>query len=246
MTLRALLVVLILLLAANLGVELWNRADPPGTSMAETAAAPVPCPCYLSYYDDAGTILLPPYRNRVGPVRSAALQEGVAADTAFVPAPDPSCPVVENGDAGERMTVARIIDGDTFVLSDSTRVRLIGIDTPEAHPSGKLSRDAERTGMDRETIRALGRRASAYAAELTFDKPVELEYGSRSRTDRYGRTLAYVWVLDEDGQRLYRVNDRLVADGYANVYSGIPFEYSEQYLEYERKAREARRGLWGE
>ena len=73
-----------------------------------------------------------------------------------------------------------------------------------------------------------------------------MEYGSGRRTDRYGRTLAYVWVLDEYGQRLYRVNDRLVANGYANIYSGIPFEYSDEYLEYERAAREEERGLWGE
>ena len=144
------------------------------------------------------------------------------------------------------LTVARIVDGDTFELSDGTMLRLIGIDTPEVHPSPKLSRDVERSDMDRETIRELGRRASAYAAELALGKSVELEYGSGRRTDRYGRTLAYVWVLDEYGRRLYRVNDRLVADGYANIYSGIPFEYSDEYLEYEREAREEGRGLWGE
>ncbi len=243
MTVRTLLAVLILLLAANLGVELWNRVDPPGASMAQTAAAPAPLPCYLSYYAAAGTVLSPPYRNHVGPVRSAALQEGVAADTVFVPAPDPSCPVVANGETGERMTVARIIDGDTFVLSDSTRVRLIGVDTPELRPRDS---DVERTGKDKETIRALARRASAYASELALGKPVELEYDSGGRTDVFGRTLAYVWVLGEDGQRLYRVNDRLVADGYANIYSRFPFEYSEEYREYEREAREAGRGLWGE
>ena len=149
-------------------------------------------------------------------------------------------------DHAATLTVARIVDGDTFELSDGTMLRLIGIDTPEVHPSPKLSRDVERSDMDRETIRELGRRASAYAAELALGKSVELEYGSGRRTDRYGRTLAYVWVLDEYGRRLYRVNDRLVADGYANIYSGIPFEYSDEYLEYEREAREEGRGLWGE
>ena len=33
--------------------------------------------------------------------------------------------------------VARIIDGDTFVLSDSQRVRMLGIDTPELERNGK-------------------------------------------------------------------------------------------------------------
>ncbi len=83
-------------------------------------------------------------------------------------------------------------------------------------------------------------------AEPVLSRPVKFGYDSGRRTDRYGRTLAYVWVLDGYGRRLYRVNDRLVADGYANIYSGVPFEYSDEYLEYEREAREEGRGLWGE
>ena len=31
-----------------------------------------------------------------------------------------------------------------------------------------------------------------------------------------------------------------------SIYSGVPFEYSDEYLEYEREACEEERGLWGE
>ncbi|MXW64306.1 MAG: thermonuclease family protein [Bacteroidetes bacterium SB0662_bin_6] len=241
MSVRVLLVVLIVLLAANLGMEIWYRMDPPQASPSEDALAPAPFLYDPQYYDDNAGVLPPSYYYDPGlplPFHEE-FQGALPADADFTLVPDLY-------DHAATPTVARIVDGDTFELSDGTMLRLIGIDTPEVHPSPKLSRDAERSDMDRETIRELGRRASAYAAELALGKPVELEYGSGRRTDRYGRTLAYVWVLDEYGRRLYRVNDRLVADGYANIYSGIPFEYSDEYLEYEREAREEGRGLWGE
>ena len=292
MTLRTLLAVLIVLLAANLGMALWNRMAPPealvSAAAPDAATAPAPRPCALSHYDRSGAFLVPLYRQPFVPGFSGAMQEDMVPGTmraapesamkeaGLVPVPEVACvpaseavhvPVsglaqVVAGDTlelsnGTRVrlvyvdtpeapprTVTRIVDADTFELSDGTRVRLMGIDAPEMHPSGKLSRDAERTCMDRETIRALGRRATAYASELALDKPVELEYGSGRRTDQYDRTLAYVWVLDEHGQRLYRVNDRMVADGYAKIYSGAPFKYIEEYLEHERQAREEVRGLW--
>ena len=215
--------------------------DPPEAFQSEDALAPAPLLYDPQYYDDNASALPPPYYYDPGTglLFYEGFQGAFPADADRTLAPDLY-------DHTATPTVTRIVDGDTFELSDGTMLRLIGIDTPEVHPSPKLSRDAERSDMDRETIRELGRRASAYAAELALGKPVELEYGSGRRTDRYGRTLAYVWVLDEYGRRLYRVNDRLVADGYANIYSGIPFEYSDEYLEYERQAREEGRGLWGE
>ena len=77
----------------------------------------------------------------------------------------------------------RVIDGDTVELlfdspsrarrgngdgeagEDDTfeKVRLRGIDTPEHHASSKLDRDAERSALDRQTIRALGTAATAHA-----------------------------------------------------------------------------------
>lgn len=249
---RELLLILIVLLAANLGMEIWYRMDSLKASPSEDALAPAPFLYDLQYYDDnagalprsyfynSGTLLPPSYSDPgTGLLFNKGFQGAFSADADRTLAPDLY-------DHTATPTVTRIVDGDTFELSDGTMLRLIGIDTLEVHPSTKLSRDVERSGRDRETIRELGRRASAYATELALGKPVELEYGAGRRTDRYGRTLAYVWVLDEYGRRLYRVNDRLVADGYANIYSGIPFEYSDEYLEYQRQALEEGRGLWSE
>lgn len=157
--------------------------------------------------------------------------------------------LLASGDvAAQQLTVSRIIDGDTFELSDGRTVRLIGIDTPEVHASAKLTRDARRTDRDRQTIQALGRLASKHAAELVADRPVALEFDPANATqdhrDRYGRVLGYVWVLDESGRRLFSVNERLLADGYANAYTNYPFKHAEKYLDLQRAARSDERGLW--
>ena len=62
--------------------------------------------------------------------------------------------------------VKRVVDGDTLLLTNGDRGRLIRVDTPEVHESKKLYRDAERTGRDIKTIRALGKKASAFTKSL--------------------------------------------------------------------------------
>ena len=58
--------------------------------------------------------------------------------------------------------------------------------------------------------------------------------------DRYGRTLAYVWVND----RLF--NERLVRAGFATVSTFPPnVRYVERFVAAERSARNHDRGLWG-
>jgi micrococcal nuclease len=58
-------------------------------------------------------------------------------------------------------------------------------------------------------------------------------------TDRYGRTLAYVWVKDQF------VNLEMVDQGYANAYTEPPnVRYSQEILAAEQEARKAQVGLW--
>ena len=66
--------------------------------------------------------------------------------------------------------VERVVDGDTLLLTNGERVRLIGVDTPEVHQSKKLYRDAKRSGRDIKTIKALGRRASAFTKKMVGKK----------------------------------------------------------------------------
>jgi micrococcal nuclease len=67
---------------------------------------------------------------------------------------------------------------------------------------------------------------------------VRLEFDTE-RVDRFGRTLAYVYLPDE-----VFLNATLVQQGYGYAYTVFSFRYLEQFRALEREAREARRGLW--
>lgn len=123
--------------------------------------------------------------------------------------------------------VKRVVDGDTFVVEDGTRVRLLGINAPESVDP-------------RRTVQKFGKEASAFAKRLLEGKTVLLQPG-RNPTDKYGRLLAWVWLTD--GRF---VNGELVRLGYAQVstYSDNP-DHADYLVLAQREAREANRGLWG-
>lgn len=127
--------------------------------------------------------------------------------------------------------VTSVTDGDTIRVTidgKSTRVRLIGIDTPEVSDP-------------RKTVQCFGREASRRATELMDGTQVWLEYDpSQSRRDRYGRTLAYVWQAEA-----VLVNEKMVAEGFAHEYTyETPYNYQDTFREAEQAARAAERGLW--
>jgi len=128
--------------------------------------------------------------------------------------------------------VQRVVDGDTIVLENGEKVRLIGVDTPETkHPS--------------KPIEYYGKEASAFTRRMCEGKRVRLEY-DWEKTDRYGRILAYVFVL-EGGTELF-LNAELIKQGYGHAYLKYPFndQRMKEFREYERQARENSLGLWGE
>ena len=121
--------------------------------------------------------------------------------------------------------VERIIDGDTIVLDGEERIRLIGVDTPETvHPT--------------KPVEYFGKEASAFTKKIVHGKEVRLEYDEDTK-DRYGRTLAYVYL--KDGTFL---NAEIVKQGFGFAYTRFPFRYMEEFRKYEREARETGRGLW--
>jgi micrococcal nuclease len=124
--------------------------------------------------------------------------------------------------------VRRVVDGDTIDISPSveglSRVRLIGMDTPEVYFG----------------TQPYGPEASAFAKRELDGERVGLELDVQ-KIDPYGRLLAYVYLPDG---RMF--NERLLREGYAQVATFPPnVKYQERFLEAQREAREANRGLWG-
>lgn len=125
--------------------------------------------------------------------------------------------------------VVNVVDGDTIdVLLDGEirRVRYIGIDTPETvHPE----RGVEPFGLE----------ASAANRALVEGTHIWLEFDVE-REDQYGRLLAYVY-LEGGGM----VNAILLQLGYAALYTWPPnVKYVELFIELQKDARCAGRGMW--
>jgi endonuclease YncB( thermonuclease family) len=129
--------------------------------------------------------------------------------------------------AGNWVVVSRVIDGDTFETESGEKVRLIGIDTPETkHPT--------------KPVEAYGKEAYEFTKNELEGKRVRLEYDWQEK-DKYGRTLAYVYL--EDGSLF---NAKIIQHGYAHAYTTYPFkqEFMDAFVQLEKEAREAERGLW--
>jgi micrococcal nuclease len=145
---------------------------------------------------------------------------------------DFSCRSTHRQDSSRLMPVTRVVDGDTFWADDGTlnglKVRLIGLDAPETRKS------------ERKDIGYYGRESKGYLKQMLTGKKVRLEYDV-AKYDRYGRTLAYVFL--EDGTF---VNAELLKGGYAVVLTIPPnVRYADEFLRLQRKARRRNLGLWG-
>lgn len=129
--------------------------------------------------------------------------------------------------------VAKSIDGDTLDLAiadgnePATRVRLIGIDTPETkHP--------------RIGVMYFGPEASAFTKSLCDNQTVTVLLDSAAdQRDKYGRLLAYIRL--PDGTVL---NERILAEGYGYAYLMFDHSRFDAYLGLQNQAMAAKAGLW--
>jgi len=122
--------------------------------------------------------------------------------------------------------VTYVIDGDTVILNNRERVRLIGVDAPEI--ASKYHREEY-----------YGEKAKEYLTHRLEGQEITLKSGPEA-FDKYGRRLGFIYL--EDGSF---VNEDLIREGYAEAYRKFPFKYRDQFILVEEEAREQRRGLWG-
>jgi endonuclease YncB( thermonuclease family) len=116
--------------------------------------------------------------------------------------------------------VARVIDGDTIDIR-GTRVRLNGIDAPEA----------KQTCVANDRKYQCGLQATEALIQLIGSNSVQCEQTS---ADRYGRVIARCVVGSTD------VGGWMVEHGWAVAYR----RYSLAYVDQENRAREQKQGIW--
>ncbi len=156
-----------------------------------------------------GTLLSSPRKDYIPPSQTSTSQGQQKVQEA----------VNVDSKADEGVLVTRVIDGDTVETGDGTRVRYIGVDTPEPG-------------------QCLGSEATEANIKLVENQKVKLETDIEKQ-DKYGRSLAYVW------RDTTLVNEELVRTGVATVTTYAPnVKYVDKFLAAQKEAREAERGLW--
>jgi len=133
--------------------------------------------------------------------------------------------------------VVRVTDGDTVEMDSGVTVRYIGIDTPET--SRKVS------GQWVPAEDPFGQEAKSANEELVMGKKVRLEYDLEKK-DKYGRTLAYIFVEGE-GRREIFVQAELLRKGLAYLYTFPPnVKYVDVLMQAQAAAKQERAGMWAE
>ncbi|WP_438321306.1 thermonuclease NucI [Staphylococcus pseudintermedius] len=129
---------------------------------------------------------------------------------------------------GESYLVKRVIDGDTIIIDkdgQDERVRLIGVDTPE-------------TVKPNTQVQPYGKAASNFTKKHLTNQRVRLEY-DREPKDKYGRTLAYVWLGDE------MFNVKLAKEGLARAKFYPPNDKYRILIEQAQKeAQKKQLNIW--
>lgn len=96
---------------------------------------------------------------------------------------------------------SRVIDGDTIDVDGVGRIRFVGINTPE---KGQLGYQE----------------AKDFVNTMCFGKTVYLDIDDKKQHDKYGRTLAVVYVDN------INLNSELLKRGYAEVMYIPPSEFN--------------------
>jgi len=123
--------------------------------------------------------------------------------------------------------VKRIYDGDTIVLENDDRVRLLGLNTPEIESHYRQGEEG-------------GQTAKQWLKDKLQQGFVFLEYDQQKK-DKYNRSLAHLFL--ENGEHL---NVEIVREGLATL-SIIPpnLRYVDQLQEAEDLASQQQLGIWG-
>ena len=132
-------------------------------------------------------------------------------------------------DKHETAFVKWVYDGDTLLLRDERKVRIIGIDTPE-------------TRHHKQKAEAYGAKAREALRELLnkFNYQILLLY-DQQRLDKYSRTLAHVFLPDGTN-----ISSWLLQNGFAKTLLIPPnVKFAECYKQGEKTAQQYFRNIWG-
>jgi endonuclease YncB( thermonuclease family) len=146
--------------------------------------------------------------------------------------PIPVTPVEATEVVRVEASLLKVVDGDTLTVmlnGVETKLRLIGIDTPEL---------ASAT----QSEQCYASQAKQRLQQITQGKKLLLEKDpTQGEVDKYGRSLVYLFLPDS-----VNINLQLINEGYAREYTyNKPYKYKQDFLAAELRAKNLQIGVWG-
>ena len=121
--------------------------------------------------------------------------------------------------------VHRVVNGDTFIISEDFKVKLLGVKTPRV-----AGGDGKNEYFSRKSLSFTNRQIMGKRVKLKFDK---------EKIDKNGRILAYVYLPDSKF-----LNAEILKQGYGKLDCEFECIYLKQFTEYEKEAKDRDIGLW--
>jgi len=154
-----------------------------------------------------------------------------------------------NASYAQALYVSAILDGERLVLSDGSRVQLIGVDAIEKFSAVEITKDIGRLGVDEESVRAKGGIVASYVSVLLKSRYIQVNYqeSQLEAHDDLGSNKfkpAFISVLNEDGRLDFLLNKKIIEDGYAFVDPATPEAFKAQFIALQNEAMLQGRGLW--
>jgi endonuclease YncB( thermonuclease family) len=137
-----------------------------------------------------------------------------------------------------RYRVAEVSSGDTIVLDNQVRVRLLGVAPP--HGVQKKSASPAAPAADESLAQA----AAEFIRRSVSHGDVQLQF-DRTRIDADGQLFGYVWYDDGERGRLL-LNEELLREGLARMQPRAPCSstMNRRLTKMADEARREHRGLW--
>jgi len=121
--------------------------------------------------------------------------------------------------------VHKVLNGDTFIISENYRIKLLGVQTPKVRTEDGKSE-------------YFARKSLSFTNGLIHSKRIKLKF-DKEKIDNNGYILAYVYL--PDGTFL---NAEILKKGYGKLIPRGDFIYIKKFTEFQNFAKDRNLGIW--
>ena len=161
------------------------------------------------------------------------------------------CFLVPGPVKSQDLGVSAVVDGERLVLSDGSRVHLLGVAAPERFSTLEMFKDMLRGSWDEQAIREQSVISAAYLTSLVRGRSLHINYqDTHTGGADVGPAIyrpAYIYVKADEKGGGFVLNMRMIEDGYAFVdWVGLQADAVQRdvFMELQVQAMQHQVGFW--